>query len=245
MAISASGLIFLVSLSLAGCGGGDSTGSGGEKGEKAEKTAKAPPPTDPAGRAAHDFFAAMLQGKSQEAAALLTPQATEGLAKRNERFGPLGVDASVDFRVSRIARPTEGMAIVECITTAAGDDGSPANRFLCILLREVAGQWRVSGFAHETTPGQPMMMFDYETGDYKPITAARSTAGIGTSSGAGLPSGPGSPSGPGTSAAQTAPTAGMLPGPPGGLPGSSPIGQPAGRPSPPRNANEAPIQSYR
>jgi hypothetical protein len=216
MAISASGLIFLVSLSLAGCGGGDSTGSGGEKGEKAEKTAKAPPPTDPAGRAAYDFFAAMLQGKSQEAAALLTPQATDGLAKRNERFGPLGVDSSVDFRVSRIARPSEGMAIVECITTAASDDGSPANRQLCILLREVSGQWRVSGFAHETSPGQPMMMFDYETGDYKPISTARSTA-------------PGTPSPP-----TAATPAGQSPGPPAG-----------GRPSPPRNANEAPIPSYR
>jgi hypothetical protein len=93
---------------------------------------------------------------------------------------------------------------------------------VCVLLRMVGEQWRVSGFAHETGPNQPMMLFNYETGQYAAIPAARAA----------------------TSPAASQSDAEPL------VPVTDSTGQPttpaaAGRPSPPRNANEAGAPSFR
>jgi hypothetical protein len=182
-----------------------------------------PVPTDPAGRVAHEFFAAVLRGDTQAASTRLTPAAMQRIVERKEQFAPPGEESVIGFQVGRIARPAEGVALVQCLAQEKTSPEQTQQREICIVARQVDDQWRVSGIAHATAPGGPLMLFDFETGQHRPISQ-QPTAEMNPVPAAGANSAAGQDSPGGTPAAPT-PT--------------------ATRPSPPRAGGEPALPSYR
>ncbi|QDU91761.1 hypothetical protein Pla175_51920 [Pirellulimonas nuda] len=147
---------------MTGCGGGAATPpqaaqSGAQKGAPQR-------PTDPAAQVTYDFLQAVIRGDTDAATGLLTPTAIERFNATGSRFAPPGL-ASARFRLGDVAYPAPGAteAAVQCmVTDQNATEGSAREEELACLLKQVAGQWRVSGMAYEVAADQPPMVLDFE-----------------------------------------------------------------------------------
>jgi hypothetical protein len=126
---------------------------------------KSPKPfaTDEVARAATDFMNAIIQGDSQRASALLTPQAIERIIATKTQFNPSGLQ-SATFRIGEIRTPSQDQAIVQFLLTDNAIDGKPTTEEGCCLMKRVESDWRVSGIAYGRGPTQPWVLSDFETG---------------------------------------------------------------------------------
>jgi hypothetical protein len=119
--------------------------------------------TDAIARAASDFMNAVIQGDSQRASALLTPQAIERIIATKTQFNPSGLQ-SATFQIGEVRTPSQDQAIVQFLLTDNSMDGKRETEEGCCLMKRVANEWRVSGIAYGRGPTQPWMLSDFETG---------------------------------------------------------------------------------
>jgi hypothetical protein len=105
---------------------------------------------------------AVIEGNSQAASALLTPQAMERIIAMNTPFNPSGLQ-SATFQLGEIRTPAQDQAIVQFLLTDSSAT-SPTPEEGCCLLKKVANEWRVSGIAYGLGPNQPWTLNDFETG---------------------------------------------------------------------------------
>jgi hypothetical protein len=114
-------------------------------------------------RAATDFMNAIIQGDSQRASALLTPQAIERIIATKTQFNPSGLQ-SATFRIGEVRTPSLDQAIVQFLLTDDSVAGKSQTEEGCCLMKRVGNDWRVSGIAYGRGPTQPWVLSDFETG---------------------------------------------------------------------------------
>jgi len=78
-------------------------------------------------------------------------------------FAQTGLE-SASFSIGEVRSPAGGQAIVQCMLTDNSAAGGPKAEEVCLLLRQVASDWRVSGIAAGSEPNQPWVLLDFETG---------------------------------------------------------------------------------
>jgi hypothetical protein len=114
-------------------------------------------------RAATDFMDAIIQGDSQRASGLLTPQAIERIIATKTQFNPSGLQ-SATFRIGEVRTPSPDQAIVQFLLTDKSVEGKAESEEGCCLMKRVENSWRVSGIAYGRGPTQPWLLSDFETG---------------------------------------------------------------------------------
>jgi hypothetical protein len=171
---------------LQGCGNSSSDTNGAASATPAATTAP-DPSTAAITNAASDFLDAVLKGDSQRASARLTPQAMQRIVGSGIQFAPTGL-SNATFRIGEVRSPAVDKAFVHAVLTDTTTAGGHSEE-MCCLMRRVDNDWRVSGIAYWSGPGQNGAMSDFETGHTTPIprdpamTGAPSTAPGGTTPG--------------------------------------------------------------
>jgi hypothetical protein len=145
-----------------GCSSDTSTNEPGQSAATANVSMN-PADTEAIRRSAADFLDAVLHGDSNRASARLTPQAMQRTRESGMPFAQTGLE-SASFRIGEVRAPAVGQAIVQCVLTDNSLAGSPKDEEVCLLLRQIDSDWRVSGIAAGTEPSQPWVLLDFETG---------------------------------------------------------------------------------
>lgn len=146
-------------VSLAALAGGGCNDAGSSIGS--DSPASGPSlPANPIAASAYQFLDAVIAGDTTRADQMLTPLASEQLAKTGQRFAPPG-EGPTRFEVGDIREFGDGLAAVECqiYGKLAGEELAET---LGCLLRQVEGQWLVSGVAYETGPSDPPTIINFE-----------------------------------------------------------------------------------
>jgi hypothetical protein len=156
---------------LVGCGGGDSPAP---QAATQQTVALAPQqrPAEPISAAAYDFISAVVQGETQRATSLLTPQAVQQFAAAGKQFAFPGM-GSATFQIGQTRKASETQAAVQCLLA---DSQAGGQEEMCCLMRMVDGAWRVSGIAFEVGANQPPQVLDFERPDAPPTAPAASPA---------------------------------------------------------------------
>ncbi len=159
---------------LVGCGGGEAPSPPAAT----QPVALAPQqrPTEPIAAAAYDFISAVVQGETQRATSLLTPQAVQQFAAAGKQFAFPGM-GSATFQIGQTRQASESQAAVQCLLADSNAVGQAGGREeMCCLMRMVEGSWRVSGIAFEVGPNQPPQVLDFERPEAPPTAPAASPA---------------------------------------------------------------------
>jgi len=151
-----------------------SASSGGSR--AAATQAQPESPIDPAARVAHVFLDSVLKGDSQRASACLTPVAMQRLIESGKQFVPPGIE-SATFRIGEVRKPSETQALVQCILAGAPSGGETHSEEMVCLLRQVEGQWRISGIAYNTSPNRPPVILDFESSLGEPMAVPQTPPG--------------------------------------------------------------------
>lgn len=138
---------------LVGCGGGDAPAP---QAATQQPVALAPQqrPAEPIAAAAYDFISAVVQGETQRATSLLTPQAVQQFAAAGKQFAFPGM-GSATFQIGQTRKASETQAAVQCLLT---DSAAGGQEEMACLMRMVEGSWKVSGIAFEISPNQTQVL---------------------------------------------------------------------------------------
>jgi hypothetical protein len=117
--------------------------------------------TDPAAAVAHQFLEAVVNGKTAEASALLTPLAIERIDQSGKPFQLPGL-ANYTFRVGQVKRPVPDKAFVQCLGTDLSTGDEAVNEEFCWLMSLVDDQWRIAGISYTTGPQGSLMIYSFE-----------------------------------------------------------------------------------
>jgi hypothetical protein len=164
--LAISGLSF-----FGGCSKQPATTQGGAASAAPGSTAVAAPNTEAITNAASVFMDAVLKGDTQRASACLTPQALKRIVESGKQFAPPGLETA-SFKIGEVRTPSVDKAFVHCILTDTSS-GLPHSEEMCCLMRQVAGEWRVSGIAYWDGMNTGGTMSDFETGQSTPIPGSR------------------------------------------------------------------------
>ncbi len=158
------GFVTVLSVALfAGCSGGSSSNATATAStDSSQQVAQTDTASSPIGRAASEWFDAVLKGDTQRASARLTPQAMQRIIDSKETFSPPGIECE-GFQVGEIRTPSQDQAIVQCVLNYSSA-GVHHSEEMCCLLRRIDNDWRVSGIAYGTAPNKPWTFTDFETG---------------------------------------------------------------------------------
>lgn len=149
----------VVSCCTVGCGGGETPAPGpNDTSTTNNDSAATSRPSHPAGQAADKFMAAVVEGNIETATNLLTPRAIEQFAAQGKRFAPPGLGTAT-YRIGQVETPTPDQALVQCILIDKNATEGTAQEEICCMMRQVNGQWRVSGIAYDTgTSPEPVIL---------------------------------------------------------------------------------------
>lgn len=163
-----------------GCGTGSAPEQASTPSQPSGIAAVADAANSPMAVAASDFMDAVIQGDTDRAESRLTPLAIQRIKESDKEFRPPGLD-NATFRVGEVRTPSENQAIVQYVLTYTSSAGTQKSEELCCLLRQVDGQWRVSGIASSSEPGRPPIILDFENPPPTPPLPPRMAAAPGQS----------------------------------------------------------------
>ncbi len=158
----------LLSASLSGCGSQE-TASTTPPAAKPTPPPAAAPAIHPSEQVVAQFLDRVRRGdQSQPAAALLTETARTVLRSLGREVMPIGTPES-RFEVTRSSAtaaadgsPSSDDRLVHTIWTEPAADGSTSQyQVVWAVIRQSVG-WRISGLAMEPSPGEEMVVMDFE-----------------------------------------------------------------------------------
>lgn len=110
--------------------------------------------------AARSFLQAVIDGDTQQAIGLLTPQAVQQLRQSGKAFSPPGLETA-SFEIGEVRKLSEAQAFVQCYLTDSSTQKTTREEMCCVIKR-VGGQWCISGIAFKIAPNQPPLILDFE-----------------------------------------------------------------------------------
>jgi hypothetical protein len=132
--------------------------------QTADATSESAMPTEPAAKAAYNFFSAMIEGDTQQATNCLTPLAIQRIHESNLSLIGSGFDSGT-FRIGTVRNPSPSNALVQCYISDVGPNGQRRNEEICCLLKLIEGRWLVTGIAYQPIPGGEPVIMSFENPD--------------------------------------------------------------------------------
>ena len=109
---------------------------------------------------AHRFLQAVVDGDTQQATRLLTPQAVQQLQNSGKAFAPPGLETAT-FEIGEVRKLSDDQAFVQCYLTDSSAQQTTREE-MCCVVKLVNGQWRISGIAFKIQPNQRPFILDFE-----------------------------------------------------------------------------------
>ena len=109
---------------------------------------------------ASSFLQAVIDGDTQQATDLLTPQAIQQLQQNGKAFAPPGLETA-SFEIGAVRKLSDAQAFVQCYLTDSGTRQTTREE-MCCVVKLVNGQWRISGIAFKIPPNQRPFVLDFE-----------------------------------------------------------------------------------
>ncbi len=109
---------------------------------------------------ARSFLQAVIDGDTQQATGLLTPQAIQQLQQSGKAFAPPGLETA-SFQIGAVRKLSDTQAFVQCYLTDSSAQQTTREE-MCCIVKLVHGQWRISGIAFKITPNQRPFILDFE-----------------------------------------------------------------------------------
>jgi hypothetical protein len=110
--------------------------------------------------AARSFLQAVIDGDTQQATGLLTPQAVQQLQRSGKAFAPPGLETA-SFEIGEVRKLSDAQAFVQCYLTDSSAQQTTREE-MCCVVKLVGGQWCISGIAFKIAPNQQPIILDFE-----------------------------------------------------------------------------------